>query len=307
LGDYGRPIEFAVSVDPSAAALAETREAAGRADGLGFDLLGIQDHPYQWRFLDTWMLAATLLAETDRIRVFPDVANLPLRGPAMLAKGAASLDILSNGRFELGLGAGAFWEGIAAMGGPSRSPREALEALEEAIRIVRLFWSGERSISFEGRHYRVAGLHPGPPPAHPIGIWVGAYKPRMLALVGRLADGWVPSLRYAPPARIPELQRRIDEAAAEAGRPAASIRRAYNLMGTIADTPAERLLEGPPAHWIEELTRFVLELGFDTLVFWPSEDPVRQIERFAGEVAPGVREAVDSARKRTGMHRGTAR
>src|SRR5919197_1556930 len=117
----------------------------------------------------------------------------------MLAKQAASLDVLSGGRFELGLGAGSLWEAIAAMGGPDRSPREALEALEEAIRIIRLFWSGELTITFEGRHYSVKGLDPGPPPAHPIGIWVGGYKPRMLNLIGRLADGWIPSLPYAPP------------------------------------------------------------------------------------------------------------
>ena len=66
------------------------------------------------------------------------------------------------------------------MGGPRRAPGESVEALEEAIEIIRRFWSGERSIGYEGRHYTVAGLHPGPPPAHEIGIWIGAYKPRML-------------------------------------------------------------------------------------------------------------------------------
>jgi alkanesulfonate monooxygenase SsuD/methylene tetrahydromethanopterin reductase-like flavin-dependent oxidoreductase (luciferase family) len=98
------------------------------ADELGLDLIGIQDHPYQWRFLDTWSLIGDLLARTERIRFFPDVANLPLRGPAMMAKQAASLDVLAGGRFELGLGAGAFWEAIGAAGGSaarraSRTPR----------------------------------------------------------------------------------------------------------------------------------------------------------------------------------------
>jgi alkanesulfonate monooxygenase SsuD/methylene tetrahydromethanopterin reductase-like flavin-dependent oxidoreductase (luciferase family) len=69
--------------------------------------------------------------------------GLPLRPPAMIAKQAASLDVLSGGRFELGLGAGAFWEAIGAMGGPVRSGREALEALEEAIQIIRAFWPGD--------------------------------------------------------------------------------------------------------------------------------------------------------------------
>jgi alkanesulfonate monooxygenase SsuD/methylene tetrahydromethanopterin reductase-like flavin-dependent oxidoreductase (luciferase family) len=145
-----KPLELGVSITPTADGLAEHRAVARRADELGLDLIGIQDHPYQSRFLDTWMLMATLLAETERVRMFPDVANLPLRGPAMLAKQAASLDVLLGGRFELGLGAGAFWDAIAAMGGPVRTPGESVAALEEAIRIIRMFWSGERTIAFEG-------------------------------------------------------------------------------------------------------------------------------------------------------------
>jgi alkanesulfonate monooxygenase SsuD/methylene tetrahydromethanopterin reductase-like flavin-dependent oxidoreductase (luciferase family) len=296
VGDYGRPIEFGLSVVPNAADVRETRELAARADSLGIDLLAIQDHPYQWRFAETWMLMADLLARTERLRVFPDVANLPLRLPAMIAKQAATLDVLSGGRLELGLGAGAFWEAIRAMGGPFRTGRESLEALDEAIQIIRLFWSGERTISYEGRHYSVAGLHPGPAPAHRIGIWLGVYRPRALGLVGRAADGWVPSFSYARPDVAPTMHRRIDEGAAEAGRDPAEIRRLYNLMGEVTDGPATELLHGPAAHWVETLTSFALELGFDTFVFWPESDPLTQLERFAQDVAPGVREAVSNAR-----------
>src|SRR5918996_4201407 len=71
-----------------------------------------------------------------------------------------------------------------------------------------------------------------------------------------------------------------------------AIRRLYNVKGTIADGPAGELLHGPPDHWIETLTRFVLELGFNSFLFWPEDDVLGQIERFAQEVAPGVREAV---------------
>ena len=195
---YGRPVELGISLVPNRADLELLRELAVRADELGLDLVGIQDHPYQWRYLETWSLIADLIARTEHIRFFPDVANLPLRLPAMIAKQATSLDALSGGRFELGLGAGGFWEAIGAMGGPVRSPGAAIEALEEAIRIIRLFWSGERSISFEGVHYSVKGLHPGDPPPHRIEIWLGLGKPRGLALCGRLADGWVPSAGRRP-------------------------------------------------------------------------------------------------------------
>jgi alkanesulfonate monooxygenase SsuD/methylene tetrahydromethanopterin reductase-like flavin-dependent oxidoreductase (luciferase family) len=293
---YGRDVQFGVSIVPTAATVVEARQVAEVSDRLGIDLIGVQDHPYQWRFLETWALLGDLLARTQRIRVFPDVANLPLRGPGMIAKHAASLDVLSGGRFELGLGAGAFWEAIRAIGGPVRSPGEAIDALEEAIRIIRLFWSGERTISFEGEHYSVRGLHPGPPPAHPIEIWLGVGRPRGLALTGRLADGWIPSLSWATPDRVPALQKRIDDGAAQAGRDPAQIRRAYNIGGTISDGPTRGLIDGPPAHWIEMLTGFTRELGFDTFVFWPAGDPIGQVERFASEVVPGVREAVAAAR-----------
>lgn len=286
---YGRPLEFGLSVVPASADAKLVRSLARRADELDLELIGIQDHPYQWRFLDTFALIADLLARTEQVRIFPDVANLPLRSPAMLAKGAASLDLLSGGRFELGLGAGAFWEAIGAMGGPVRSGREALEALEEGIAIIRAFWSGERTIAFTGKHYSVKGLHPGPPPAHPIGIWLGVGRPRALALTGRLADGWVPSLSWATPDAVPALARRIDDAAAEAGRDAAEIRRVYNIGGSITDGPVRGILDGPPDHWIETLTAFAGELGFDTFIFWPRDEPEAQLTRFAEEVVPALR------------------
>jgi alkanesulfonate monooxygenase SsuD/methylene tetrahydromethanopterin reductase-like flavin-dependent oxidoreductase (luciferase family) len=288
---YGRPLEFGLSIVPTAADAELARTLARRADELGLDLVGIQDHPYQRRFLETWSLIGDLLARTERIRLFPDVANLPLRSPAMIAKQAASLDVLSGGRFELGLGAGAFWEAIGAMGGPVRSGREALEALDEAIRIIRAFWSGERTIAFAGDHYSVKGLYPGPAPPHPIEIWLGVGRPRALALTGRLADGWIPSLSWATPELVPGFQRRIDDGAAEAGRDPAEIRRLYNVSGKIVDGPASSLLEGPPEHWTETLGSFARVLGFDTFIFWPSDDPLAQLDRFAQEVVPALRAA----------------
>jgi alkanesulfonate monooxygenase SsuD/methylene tetrahydromethanopterin reductase-like flavin-dependent oxidoreductase (luciferase family) len=284
--------EFGLFLIPTASSYPELVRQVEVAERGGLDLVGIQDHPYQRRFLDSFALIGSLLARTERLRFFPDVANLPLRPPATLAKLAASLDVMSGGRFELGLGAGAFWDAIAAMGGPRRSPGESVDALAEAIEIIRLSWSGERSVGFDGAHYSVSGFHPGPAPTHEIGIWVGAYKPRMLALTGRLGDGWLPSMGYTPPEAIPEMRKRIDDAAAQAGRDPAAIRSLYNVGGAILDGPTRALLQGPPDHWIETLTGFVVELGFDAFVFAPADDVFHQIERLAQEVAPGVREAV---------------
>jgi alkanesulfonate monooxygenase SsuD/methylene tetrahydromethanopterin reductase-like flavin-dependent oxidoreductase (luciferase family) len=296
MADAGLPVRFGWFLVPEAADPPGLVEQVRLAERAGVDLVGIQDHPYQRRFLDTFSLLAALAAATDRVGLFPDVASLPLRHPAMLAKAAASIDLLSGGRFELGLGAGSFWDAIVAMGGPRRSPGEAVEALEEAVALLRLLWSDQRSVRFTGHHYRVAGVRPGPAPAHPIGIWVGAYGPRMLRLVGRLADGWVPSASYLPPERLADAQARIDDAAAAAGRDPADIRRLYNLSGRIGPGGGG-FLDGPPGQWVEQLLPLVVETGMDTFVLGPSESPASQLQLFAAEVAPALREAVTAHRR----------
>jgi alkanesulfonate monooxygenase SsuD/methylene tetrahydromethanopterin reductase-like flavin-dependent oxidoreductase (luciferase family) len=289
-----------MSVVPATETLDRIRASVRAADEAGLDLVGIQDHPYQRRFLDTWSLIGMLLAETRRISFFTDVANLPLRPPAVMAKAAASLDVLSGGRFELGLGAGGFPDVIAGFGGPRRTPGESVEALDEAIDVIRLMWSDEAAVSYDGTHYRLDGARPGPQPAHPIGIWVGAFKPRMLRLVGRKADGWLPSLGVLTRDELRAGNQRIDAAAEQAGRDPRQIRRILNLQGVIGDTPAPlrsslpvgylagEPLAGPPGWWVETLAGFVAD-GFDTLVFWPVTDAADQVELLAGEVVPQLR------------------
>jgi alkanesulfonate monooxygenase SsuD/methylene tetrahydromethanopterin reductase-like flavin-dependent oxidoreductase (luciferase family) len=284
-------LEFGISITPDWSKQDEILDLTRAADETGLDLIGIQDHPYQWRFHDTWTLIAFLAGKTSRIRFFPDVANLPLRAPAILAKAVASLDVLSGGRVELGLGAGGFWDAIEAMGGTRRTPAEAVGAIEEAIDVIRLVWSGQRGVRYEGRHYRLSGLHTGPTPAHDIGIWLGASRSRMLDLIGRKADGWVPSSPWAPPEALPGFLRRIDEAATIAGRDPSSIRRVYNLVGSIGPDPVDRFV-GPISHWVEELVALT-EMGMDAVILWPgTDDPLGQVELFATEVVPNVRATI---------------
>ena len=171
--DYGHDVQFGIFPSPDAAAAARVVELSRVAEGEGRVLVSIQDHPYQRRHLDTWTLLSYLGAATTSIRLAPNVACLPLRPPAVLAKSAASLDVLTGGRVELGLGAGAFWDGIAAAGGPRRTPGESVEALEEAIGVIREFWAGG-GVRVRGRHYSVEGLQAGPRPVHDIPVWVGA-------------------------------------------------------------------------------------------------------------------------------------
>jgi alkanesulfonate monooxygenase SsuD/methylene tetrahydromethanopterin reductase-like flavin-dependent oxidoreductase (luciferase family) len=278
-------VKLGIFTVPDAGDPAATVEQIIAADRVGLDIVGVQDHPYQRRFFDTWTLLAYVAGRTERIRLLPDVINLPLRLPTLLAKSAASLDVLCGGRVDLGIGAGAFWDAIEAMGGPRRSPGESVEALGEAIEILRAFWSTSPSVDFAGRHYRVSGVHPGPPPAHPIGIWVGAYGPRMLRLTGRLADGWLPSLggHYLQAEDAPRMQAAVDEAARAAGRDPSHIDRALNVMGLADD----------PGRWAQDLARLVDKLGFSTLLVGvQGEDPVGFVRRLGEEVAPRLRELV---------------
>jgi alkanesulfonate monooxygenase SsuD/methylene tetrahydromethanopterin reductase-like flavin-dependent oxidoreductase (luciferase family) len=277
--DYGHALEFGVFLPPAADRFGDALRLAQAADVLGLELVSIQDHPYNGTFLDTWTSLSVIAAATTNVRVFPDVANLPLRPPAMLARAAASLDVITGGRVELGLGAGAFWDAIAAMDGPHRTPAESVEALEEAIAVIRTLWTPGRGIRLHGKHYSLNGAKPGPFPAHDIGIWLGAYKKRMLQLTGRSADGWLPSSPYAPPDQLAGMNAIIDEAAEEAGRSPKDIRRLYNITDTFN---AEQLAELALIHGIS---------GFILMV--ETDDELR---RFAEEVAPAVRELVQNER-----------
>jgi alkanesulfonate monooxygenase SsuD/methylene tetrahydromethanopterin reductase-like flavin-dependent oxidoreductase (luciferase family) len=293
MADYGREPRFGYFLVPNAAD--PLLESAREAERRGLDYIAIQDHPYQRRYVDTWSLMAAILASTSRIGVFPDVANLPLRPPAVLAKGAATLDLLSGGRFDLGLGAGGFWDAIEAYGGPRRAPADALAALGEAITVIRSLWSGERNLRFAGEHYRLAGAHSGPVPSRPIGIWLGVYGPRALRLTAREADGWVPSFR-GDMGQILEMTARLDDEAGTAGRDPAAIRRVINISGEVTANGSAAPFTGPPSKWADDLTDLVVAHGFDTFILWATEAP-GQLARFAEEVVPAVREQIAAERR----------
>ncbi|MFN0281537.1 MAG: LLM class flavin-dependent oxidoreductase [Kineosporiaceae bacterium] len=304
--DYGHDLLFGTFLTPDATAPDRVVGLARLTDAVGLDLVTVQDHPYQPRFLEAWTLLSVVAASTQTVRVVPNVANLPLRPPAVLARAAASLDLLSNGRVELGLGTGAFWDAIAANGGPRRTPGAAVTALEEAIAVIRGIWGtgGPGSpggpgpggaVRVRGEHYDVVGAKPGPSPAHPIGIWLGAYRPRMLAVTGRLADGWLPSLGYASPEVLPGMNAAIDAAAVAAGRTAEDVRRLYNVNGTFA-AASTGFLAGPADRWAQELADLALTQGISGFVLAGDDPDV--IRRFAGEVAPAVRDLVAAGRSR---------
>ncbi|MET8001000.1 LLM class flavin-dependent oxidoreductase [Nonomuraea glycinis] len=296
--DYGHDLRFGSFITPQNQQPELAVELAVLSEQAGLDLVTFQDHPYQPGYLDTWTLLSWVAARTERVHLSGNVINLPLRLPAVLARSVASLDLLSGGRIELGLGAGAFWDAVEAMGGRRLTPGQAVEALSEAMDVIRGVWdAGERGVlKLDGTYYSVHGAKRGPSPAHDVPIWLGAYKPRMLRLIGTKADGWLPSLGYVQPADIGAGNKIIDEAAVEAGRDPREIRRLLNVMGSA--------LRGPVAGWAEQLLPLALEDGVSTFII-ASDDP-RAIQTFAQEVAPALRDAIATERGTTGTATDTA-
>ncbi|MDO7880864.1 LLM class flavin-dependent oxidoreductase [Salinibacterium soli] len=289
--DYGHALQFGTFITPTNAAPQQPVALAQLTEQLGLDLVTFQDHPYQPAFLDTWTLMSWVAASTERVHISGNVLNLPLRQPAVLARAVASLDLLSGGRIELGLGAGAFWDAIGAMGEPRLTIGEGVTALGEAIDVIRGIWdAGNRTpLRTDGQFHAVNGAKRGPAPAHDVPIWLGAYKPRMQRLIGAKADGWLPSLPYLQPGDLEAGNERIDAAAVEAGRDPREIRRLLNLGNSASAA---------------QLVDLALEHGVSTFILG-SDDPAA-MERFA-EVAAEVREQVAAERASRGTEQGPVR
>jgi alkanesulfonate monooxygenase SsuD/methylene tetrahydromethanopterin reductase-like flavin-dependent oxidoreductase (luciferase family) len=221
------------------------------------------------------------------------VLGVPFRNPALVAKVAGSLQRLSGGRFILGLGGGSSDDEIARLGAGPLTARDKVDGLGDALQIVRGAWT-QSGFGYTGRRHSVAALtiEPKPRPAPP--IWLGTYGPRALALTGRFADGWIPSLGFAPPDRIPAMWDRIRTAAADAGRDPAAIRAVYNVPTRI-DTraaPDAGTVTGSTADLLDRFQELTA-LGFSGFNIMPvGDDPAAQVRRFADEVLPALRESI---------------
>ena len=279
-------IRFGVDV-PAELAAGDPIAHARRAETLGFDFISTNDHvlgtdPRN----EAWTLLTWLAASTSRIRIAARVLGVPYREPVLLAKMSETLDRLSGGRLILGLGAGSGESEFAAMGLPEATVGARVSGLEEAITLIQALWT-QTSVSYEGRRYSTREARIEPQPAHRIPIWLGTVGPRGLAIVGKKADGWIPSLAYAPPDRAPQMIVAILAAAAEAGRDPAEIERIYNLelgpvgaeLGGTSDEIAGRILD-------------FVAIGFTGFNFKLTvSDRESQLEQIANEVIPLVRGA----------------
>lgn len=289
---YGQP-GFGVLIPKSNGAA--LLDAARHAEALGFDLVTVHpDHLHGiGPTVETWTAMTWIAAHTRAVAIAPSVLSLPYRHPALIAKMAESLDRLSGGRVILALGAGADVTGaFRALGLPRYSSGQKVEALEEAIDVIRGLWSGMPT-SYAGKHFTLERASIEPAATRRIPIWLGVFGPQMARLVGRKADGWLPSLFLMG---IDVAQQRIEEireAAGAAGRDPDDL--VYGCNVRVLVDPSARsgggVIAGSAEAVATELVRLV-GCGFTFLNLWPDGDGAQQRERLAQEVIPAVRTAL---------------
>jgi alkanesulfonate monooxygenase SsuD/methylene tetrahydromethanopterin reductase-like flavin-dependent oxidoreductase (luciferase family) len=277
-------------------------ERAWRVEAMGFDTLWVGDHfvnPYapDQDWFEGWTLLAALAASTSRVRLGPLVSSVTLRSPALLARMALTVDHVSGGRLELGIGPGGAPLDYQMTGLSTWEPRERVDRLEETLTIVSALLE-RGSVHHEGTHYRIdhAILNPRPIQRPRPPLTVGALGPRAIGLAARHADAWnaygVAAGRDAR-GRLPHDQaveatrrrsRLLDVACTEIGRDPSSIRRSYLSFQGISE----------PILAPDDFTRFVEDfqaVGMDDfVVYWPAgadEEPA--LEALASDALPRLR------------------
>lgn len=285
---------FGLDVSTAAGSGSDPIGHAARAERLGFDFVSASDHPCGGQpSYETWTMLSWIAAATSTIHVATRVLGVPYRNPAMTAKMAETFDRLSGGRLILGLGGGASDDEFRAFGLVAHSPREKVDGLEEAVRIARGLWT-QPVFTLHGRFHSTDNAQMEPKPARRVPVWLGTFGPRALAVTGRVADGWIPSLGHAPADQLVAMRQRVVRAAEEAGRDPTTITCALNIE-TRVDERADagpHIVSGDPGAVIDSILRFA-GIGFTAFNFVPV-GPGRdeQADRLAREVIPSVRSAL---------------
>lgn len=289
-------LKFGVNIHTSIQPGVNPVVEALHAEQLGFDVVTLHRdalHGSEPSF-ELWTLLSWVAASTSRIRVAPVVLALPNRHPAVLAKMAETLNRLSDGRLILVLGGGGPMNEPAyrAFGLTQRSPREKVEALEEAIDILRGLWSTS-GFSFTGQHFRTEEATIEPKPGNPIPLWLGVFGAQMLDLVGRKADGWFPTYQFLEPEQAYQKIWHIQMVAEHAGRNQDEITYGYNIPILVEEgAMTNRWRIAGSAKKVARQLATIIRHGFTFLNVWPVGEATIQRERLARDVLPAVRDLV---------------
>ena len=255
------------------------------ADDSGFDHCWNMDHFASLGGDDTldifeaWTLLAGMAARTTRTRVGCSVTGNTYRHPAVLAKAAVTVDHLSGGRLEFGIGAGWAENEHTMLGLPFGTARDRADWLEEALPIIRSLWTEPRT-TFTGKHYLLAEAVAEPKPVqtpHPP-IWIGGVgRRRTLRMAAEHAAVW--NAPGGSPEEVAELSAVLDGHCADIGRDPAEIRRSVQIR-----VPADA------AALVEQVAGFVA-VGVTEIILIVAADPVAQAERVAESAARAARAA----------------
>jgi alkanesulfonate monooxygenase SsuD/methylene tetrahydromethanopterin reductase-like flavin-dependent oxidoreductase (luciferase family) len=295
------PLRFQVLVLPNAS-WTEVLARVRYVEDLGFDLVTTADHFVDWTnpavpWLEAWTVLAAAARETTRIRLATYVSQIPLRHPAVLARQALTVDHVSGGRLEVGLGTGLTIDPAYDMIGiPNWEPKERVARFGEYVEVVARLLANERS-SYEGRYYRIqnAMMNPRPIQKPRPPIVIAALSPVMLRHTARHADNWN-SLSFAQSfdkqlAETVERIARIDEACTAIGRDPATLRRSYLMFDPAARAAGGRLSYYESEERFVDMVGRITELGISEVGLYfpvvPDQRPV--FERIARDVIPRLK------------------
>ena len=227
---------------------ADAAEWARRAEALGFDSVWVSDHffysfarygadPSPMASLEPLTTLAGIAAVTNRVRLGALVLCAAFRHPALLAKATSSIDLLSGGRLDLGLGAGWMAEEFEAFGYRYGSTGERFAILEETVDVLKQLFTGE-SVTYDGPNVTLREAVLRPAPDRPLPLWVGGKGgPRLLRLAARLADGWNVVWRMSPEAYVGKVAD-VRAACEAAGRDPATFGLSVGLYSLIGEDEA---------------------------------------------------------------------